>query len=333
MTVADHVAGRLAEHLARLGTRAEVLAVELLAGGACQDLFRVELARDGHSEIWVLRSDASTALPGSIPRALEFPVVVAAHKAGVCTPAARWFGEDIVRQGAGAYLIRWCEGIALGGKVTRAPQLQAARQALPEQLAATLARIHTVSPPPGIPGSEGDVSAARFAVDTLRASVGQLPMARPDLALILRWLENNLPDDDRIGLVHGDFRVGNFMVDGTGLVAVLDWEFAHRGSPFEDIGWLCVRDWRFGVPGQPVGGLCDRERFFRAYEDAGGVAVDRASVHFWEVFGNASWAVGALWQTQRFLDGELDFELLAIGRRASEMTWEALRLIKKGVPS
>jgi aminoglycoside phosphotransferase (APT) family kinase protein len=112
---------------------------------------------------------------------------------------------------------------------------------------------------------------------------------------------------------------------------VLDCEFTHRGSPFEDMGWLSVRDWRFGVLDKPVGGLCDRARFYAAYEAAGGIAVNPESVHFWEVFGNMSWATGALWQTQRYLDGEYDFELLAIGRRTAEMTYEALRLIERGV--
>ena len=70
-------------------------------------------------------------------------------------------------------------------------------------------------------------------------------------------------------VVHGDFRMGNFLVDPTGLRAVLDWELAHLGDPAEDIGWLCARAWRFGGPGR-VGGFGDLDGFLAAYAAAGG---------------------------------------------------------------
>ncbi|MFT6144960.1 MAG: aminoglycoside phosphotransferase (APT) family kinase protein [Myxococcota bacterium] len=326
MTVSE----RLTDNLRQQGSDARVVSTEPLSGGACQDLFRVVLECDGIEENWVLRSDALTSLPGSISRAEEYPVVRAANAAGVPTPQVRWFGEGIVRDGAGAYMMEWCDGIALGGKVVRHPSLAAAREGLPEQLAQALAAIHGVTPPSGMKGPAEGQGAAHWALSRLRGSLDRLPSARPDLELAYRWLSENTPDDPT-GLVHGDFRVGNFLVDNSGLTAVLDWEFTHRGSPFEDMGWLSVRDWRFGVLDKPVGGLCDRARFYAAYEAAGGIAVNPESVHFWEVFGNMSWATGALWQTQRYLDGEYDFELLAIGRRTAEMTYEALRLIERGV--
>jgi hypothetical protein len=43
-------------------------------------------------------------------------------------------------------------------------------------------------------------------------------------------------------LVQGDTGPGNFMYDDGRVVAVLDWEIAHLGDPYDDLAWICVRD-------------------------------------------------------------------------------------------
>ena len=58
-------------------------------------------------------------------------------------------------------------------------------------------------------------------------------------------------------------------------------------------------------------------------------STSRAEWRWWEIAGNLRWAVGAHEQAQRVLSGaETDLELLAIGRRACEMEYEALRLVE-----
>jgi aminoglycoside phosphotransferase (APT) family kinase protein len=133
-----------------------------------------------------------------------------------------------------------------------------------------------------------------------------------------------------VTLVHGDFRVGNFMVGPDGLRAVLDWEFSHWGTPAEDLAWIAVRDWRFGVLDRPIGGIASRAPFYEAYARESGRKVDRDEVHYWEVAGNLRWAVASLHQGLRFFAGDRDIELLAVARRALEMEYEALRLIDRG---
>ncbi|MGH7895509.1 MAG: phosphotransferase, partial [Candidatus Binatia bacterium] len=135
------------------------------------------------------------------------------------------------------------------------------------------------------------------------------------------------PAARRLALVHGDYRIGNVMFGPEGVRAILDWELAHLGDPMEDLGWMCVKAWRFGSP-LPVGGIGDRVEFFGAYEAAGGGTVDPQAVHFWEVFGNLKWAVICIAQARTYLDGGVpSLELASLGRRTAEVEHELLALI------
>ncbi len=86
----------------------------------------------------------------------------------------------------------------------------------------------------------------------------------------LKWAAENAPKSTRHTVVHGDFRHGNFIVGEEGIRIVLDWEVAHSGDPMEDLGWVCVKTWRFGGR-KPVGGFGTREELFEAYEKASGL--------------------------------------------------------------
>ena len=152
------------------------------------------------------------------------------------------------------------------------------------------------------------------------------PEPHPAFELALRWLAARLPATDRRTLVHGDYRVGNVIFGPEGLRAVIDWEMVHVGDPMEDLGWLCVRAWRFGADANPVGGLADRARFFAAYERAGGRRVDPAAVGWWEVFGNLKWGIICIMQMQTFLAGVKSVELASLGRRTAETELELLDL-------
>jgi aminoglycoside phosphotransferase (APT) family kinase protein len=307
--------------------------VKPLHGGACQENFRVDLELAGQPLRLALRSDASSSLPGSLRRAQEYAVIAAAVSEGVKTPSARWLTPGLLREGSHAYFLDWVDGEAIGRRVVRNPELETARQRLPGELAETLARLHRVTPSSGhaLPFAPPEGGPARHALDELRAMLGRLPGAHPAVELGLAWLDAHRPRHEETVLVHGDFRTGNFLVTPAGLAAVLDWEFAHFGSPWEDLSWIAVRDWRFNRLDKPIGGFAARAPFYEAYAAASGRAIDLAQAHWWEICGNLRWAVGSLFQGERYLAGdERDLELLAIARRSTEMEFEALRLIKKG---
>ena len=64
-----------------------------------------------------------------------------------------------------------------------------------------------------------------------------------------RWLDAHRPAPSPPRLVHGDFRMGNLIVDETGLAAVLDWELVHIGEVYEDLAWFCIRARRAPLTG------------------------------------------------------------------------------------
>jgi aminoglycoside phosphotransferase (APT) family kinase protein len=300
-----------------------------LPGGASREIWLFTAARAGAAgERLVLRRDP----PGHViesSRKLEFDLLRAAEAAGVPVPRVRWCGEDDPVLGRSFFIMDFVEGETIGRKILRDPELAHARAVLPEQLAEAAARLHTIDAtavglrvPEGT--APGAAELARYA-DVLHEIA---PDPHPALELAIRWLGARLPAPRATTLVHGDYRMGNVIVGSEGLRAVLDWELAHAGDPMEDLGWLCVRSWRFGADAEPVGGLCARERLFTAYERAAGVAVDPSVVRWWEVFGNFKWAVICIMQAQTFLSGVKNVELASLGRRIVEMELELLDLME-----
>jgi aminoglycoside phosphotransferase (APT) family kinase protein len=144
-----------------------------------------------------------------------------------------------------------------------------------------------------------------------------------------RWLAARRPQPSAAVLVHGDYRMGNLIVDGSDLAAVLDWELVHVGEAYEDLAWFCIRAWRFGAPaGLGAGGLGSIESFLIAYEEASGTTVDRVAFHWWLVLATLRWGVICRHQAERHLSGQVrSVELAAIGRRVCETEWDLLDLL------
>jgi aminoglycoside phosphotransferase (APT) family kinase protein len=152
----------------------------------------------------------------------------------------------------------------------------------------------------GVPGPGGDAALRQVRLwkdvyDRRR------PESLPVIAAALGWLEAHAPETDRITLVHGDFRTGNYLYEDPGrITAMLDWELAHLGDPMEDVGWASMKFWSgAGL----VGGLIEPEEFYRRYEKASGIAVDRERVFFYQVLGNVKMAVIALSGVRAFSEG------------------------------
>ena len=307
-----------------LGSDPGELALEHVPGGASRETWLLAAG----DRRWVLRRDPPGGESFS-PLGVEAAVSSAAGEAGVPVPPILAFEEAGGRFGSAGFVMDHVEGTSLAPRVLRRPELAAARERMPGQLAAALARVHSVDLAElgSLPRPDPDPAIA--ACDFWERALDDVGEPLPAVEAGLRWLRLNPPPPPRgAALVHGDFRLGNFIVDGDGLAAVIDWELCHAGDPAEDIGWLCIRSWRFGNDELPVAGVGQLDEFIAAYEAAGGAPVDRDRVRYWEAFGNAKWAIICARQAHDHLTGvRRSHELASLGRRICEPEWDLLELI------
>jgi aminoglycoside phosphotransferase (APT) family kinase protein len=319
----EELAADVAEALRLDGlSSAETVALTRIPGGASRETYLVEAA-DGR---WVLRRDP----PGSrslLSQEQEWHLLCAATAvAPVPKPViyqASWGG------GPAGVLMDFVEGISVPPRVLRKPEYEKARDRLTVQLGEALAGIHRLTPdlvqnvfhePPSDPALE--------QITEWERQLDEIGQPLPAVELGLRWLRAHAPEPAEPRVVHGDFRLGNFIVDENGLAAVIDWELSHLGDPTEDIGWLCIRSWRFGNDDLPVAGVGELDEFIAAYEAAGGEIVDRDRVRYWEAFGNVKWAIICARQAHDHLTGvRRSHELASLGRRICEPEWDLLELM------
>ncbi len=330
---ADLVASALAQAAGRhFGGVARIENMSRESGGASRQTWSFDAVVNGERHELILRRDPPTATTseraGSLERAIEFRVLRAAFGAGVRAPEVLF--ELTPEDGLGdAYVMRRISGIAIARKLLRDPPYAAARRLIAGQLGEILARIHAVDIK-GLPGLAHREAADHIA--SLRGQLDALGTAQPVFELALSWLERRKPAPTPTPvLVHGDFRTGNYLVDESGVTAILDWEGAHLGDPIEDLGWLCVKSWRFGSVDKPAGGFGSREELWTAYQRAGGRKVDPARAQWWEVFGTVRWGIICHTQAWKHLSGSLkSMEMASIGRRAVETEVDLLQLLKSG---
>ncbi len=299
----------LAESLASLLDAASVTELRRLSGGASRETW--QFTADGRPLILQRQRSGDVRDMGS-----EVDVLRAAHDAGVAVAEVLHASTDRSALGAAYMVTTFVEGETIARKILRDDTFAMARLQLPADCAVALARLHSIDP------SVVPALVATDQVQQYRDVLDAVGYPHPAFELAFKWLEVHRPPTTRTCVVHGDFRLGNLMVGPTGLSAVLDWELAHIGDPMEDLGWLCVKAWRFGSD-RPVAGVGDYDDLFGPYAAESGVAVDSDVVRWWEVLGTLKWGIMCIMQAQSHLVGSArSHELAAIGRRVCENEYD-----------
>ena len=307
-----------------------------LSGGASRETWSFDaILRDGRRKPLILKRDPldenkeKDAFAGEVnlgvDRWTEGRLMQLAGEAGVPVPDVPFFLDADLRTSAG-FVMQRLEGEALGRRILREDTFARARQKLAFQCGKAAARLHSIprNRLPNLPklGVSEALAYNRDVVDSFKQ-----PHAGFEYAF--HWLRERLElAGDGMGLVHGDFRNGNLLVDREGLAGVLDWELGHIGNPLNDLGWICIRAWRYGYYDKPVGGFGEIEDLLDGYEAGGGGRVSRDALHFWEAFGCMRWGVICMTLAFTHITGkERSVEKVSIGRRAAEGEYDLLQLV------
>ncbi|HLT15697.1 MAG TPA: phosphotransferase family protein [Acidimicrobiales bacterium] len=319
----EELAARVEDLLAAHGDAGRVVGIRRLSGGASRETWAVDVDGGAHQAGLILQTLRPGTVGGGPGMQGEAALMRAAAEVGVPVPAVV-ADDDGTVLGAPGILTARLEGETIARKLLRDDEWATARARLVGQAAAALAAIHRIDPGVAPTLRGGD------QLEQLVQMLDGFDQPLPAFELAIRWLADHRPEQPRTTVVHGDFRLGNLLVDHEGLAGVLDWELAHLGDPVEDLGWYCVRAWRFGSA-LPAGGMGTREELLDAYEAAGGGRVDPEALRWWELLGTVKWGLICVLQAQVHLSGaSRSVELATIGRRVCENEWDVLGLLPGG---
>lgn len=204
---------------------------------------------------------------------------------GVPVPATLWLDEAGTATGRPLYVVEKVEGeVPTQWTSDRFFADDDARRSTARQLMRIGAALHgapTEIAPSGLRGSGADAFEIVLRWHEIYTHDCLEPV--PALEWGFAWLfANRGRISDRRGIVHGDFRTGNYMMRGGKIVALLDFEEGHVGDPVQDLAHCALRLFR-GRTRQPSG-LVPIAEMLEMYEEASGWTVPREAFHFWSVF-------------------------------------------------
>lgn len=271
----------------------------------------------------VLRIGPPTGLFAPYRASPEFTVLKALQGHGVPVPQVYAFSDGVEDFGAPFFICEHLPGIAplpwvASGTDAFEPVLRAA---LAEQFVGALAALHRFawrnSPVATLAAEVSTGTAAARQVAHWEEALRRWALREyPVVEQALVWLRANCPVAPQVSIIHGDYRIGNFLVADDRISAVLDWELVHLGDPHEDLAFMCLR--AFGGPARDgrflVCHLLTREALYERYAALTGMQPQPASVLFYELFNVFKLLVIHVGATRCFEDGGFtDLRMPAMG--------------------
>jgi aminoglycoside phosphotransferase (APT) family kinase protein len=280
------------ESVEELSEGERVRQVRQLAGGWSRHSYVVTVSGTGETRrSYVVRVRPRGALLDT-DLALEFQLYRALEDVDIPTPRA-WalVDEDDTPFGGPFLVMEYIEGrvpnmYGRGDQESLAADWTGPR-AIAEDMAATLARLHAVAAdrlPADLPAlGFGDV------LERWRGVYDERRLIRdPVLEEAFDWVAGRVPAEPWPGLVHGDYRIGNTLIDGGRVRAVLDWELAYLGDVRFDLGYLAIpraSGKHLQARSPLMGGFADRGWFMERYGELTGRTVDDETLATFQMLG------------------------------------------------
>jgi aminoglycoside phosphotransferase (APT) family kinase protein len=237
-----------------------------------------------------LRRDPGNALLREMSDlGLQYRVLRCLEPTSVPAPRPFFFEDDPAVLGAPFLVMEKVPGACpspWGRDGRRFYEEAASRGVLPESFTDTLVTLHTLDWRAagldflGVPGAGDDFARREVAKwRNLIDASGQEP--DPVLVDLLLWLDANAPATERLALVHGAYRTGNFLVHEDRVSALLDWETEAIGDPMYDVAYVLSDLNREGS--DLLSNLVERDAFYRRYESGTGLEIDEEVCRYYQL--------------------------------------------------
>ncbi len=323
----EELASALSKKLLEVGIEGKVSNLEPLTGGASKEIWKFEVSNAKQSTKMILRRGSGIEGPLAIKTADEARIQKEVIKVGAPVPIILAVSKNEEELGD-SYIMHFVEGESIARKILRDKEYKKALPILAYQCGEAIAKIHNV-----------DINNFSFLpkkpaedqLEDLYSTYQSFEQPSPVFEYAYLWLKEQDFGNFQESLVHGDFRLGNIIVNAEGLQSIIDWELAHIGNPLQDLGWVCGNSWRFGKNDKVVGGFGEIEDLLEGYNSISKLKVDKEMVKCWQVFGTFRWGVICLIQAYAHLNGTINsVEKAAIGRRVSETEIDIVDLLFLG---
>lgn len=274
-----------------LGSGDEVLRVEQLPGGWSRHSFVAHAQIAGDERKFIVRVKPEGALLDT-DLALEYRVYAALEGTGLPAPRVHAYVAAQDTPFGGPFIVMEHVDGSAPNMYSRDDQARLADDwAGPRTIAADmvehLARIH------GLQGDElpADLPELDFeaVVERWRSVYEERHLVRdPVVEEAFDWVAGRAPDEPWPGLVHGDYRIGNTLIDDGRVRAILDWELVHRGDVRFDLGYLAMpraagKHLRARSP--LMGTFADQDWFLDRYAQLTGRHVDGEILRTFQMLG------------------------------------------------
>jgi len=284
--LATYIAGRMPR-----AVRVLVSDLERISGGVSRETYRFVLSWADGGEArrrrLILRRDPPASLIDT-ERRVEFEAYRAFQGSAVPVPEMLWLEDGSAALDHPFFIAAEIAGFQAGPAALFAGATEAVLARVADRKWSILGNIAKADPAPLatlLPPPALDQAWRRELDHWADLIARDADQPRVITQAAIRWLRANQPPPaQRLSIVHGDYRTGNFLFDAHGDIhGVLDWEMAHLGDPLEDLGWSLQPVWTFGRAGL-AGGLCPPAQAIAIWERASGLVADPVALHWWTLF-------------------------------------------------